>query len=119
MRPDGVLADSSGHDERLRIVHHKRSKGSGGAFNYGFLTLDEIQHVNCAFGVVRNLAGKPMPTCFDELKLMQASALFAPSILGRYRNKLVDKIRLRPFGRAVPLDVALAVLDVNGPWTVV
>src|SRR5215469_5239441 len=119
MRADSVLAHSGRNDERLGIVNHKRSEGSGGAFHHGFLAFDEIQHVNCALSVVRDSAGKPMPTCFNELELVQASALFAPSILSRYGNKLVDEIRSRPFGRALPLDIALAMLDVNGPWTVV
>src|SRR5215472_13400280 len=119
MRPDGVMPYSGGHYKRLSIVHHKRSEGAGWTFHHDFLAFDEVQHMDCALGVVKNLAGKPMPACFDELQFMQSRSLFPPTITSRDRNELIDEVRPRPFGCAVPLDIPFAMLDVNGPWALV
>jgi len=50
------------------------------ALDDGLFSLNQIQNVNCALGVVWNGFGEPMAPRLNELQLMKAGALLAPPI---------------------------------------
>lgn len=86
---DGVSPDGSGHDERLGIMNDKRCKGASRTFNNRLGSLDEIEDMEVALGVMRNHASEPMPTGFDELRFVQAGAFFPPAVaLGEWLGSI-------------------------------
>jgi hypothetical protein len=51
-------------------MHSKWRKGSGGAFHDGLSTLDQIENIYAARGVVWHRLCEPMPAGLDEMWLV-------------------------------------------------
>jgi len=115
VRANGVRSDGGGDDESFSIVDDEGGEGVMWALDDDFFAFDEIEDVDCALGVMLDSAGEPMAAGFNELELMQPGALFAPAFSGSYRNGLIDQIVAYPFGGAVPLNVACAMFEMDGP----
>src|SRR4051812_16052179 len=91
-------------------------EGSSGTFHNGFIALDEIQYINAAICVVRHFFRKPVSSSFNEFPLMQAGSFLKPTIAFTDFLDLIDQVLFHPIGRAIPLNVFCAVIDVNGSW---
>src|SRR6185437_12072389 len=93
--------------------NNERLEGLSRAFDDRFFAFYQVQYMHCATRVVGNCPGEPMASSLNELELMQACALFSPAVAGSYRNELIDQVCFHPIGSAIPLDVALPMLQVN------
>ena len=96
-----------------RVMHDKWRKSRCRTFNHRLFAFHKIQYIHRALSVVRNWLIKPMTPGFDKLAFMQSSALFRPALAGRNLLDARDEIIPHPICRAVPLNICLAVIDMN------
>ena len=90
-------------------------KRAAGTFDDRLLAFDEIQNIHAAVRIMRHGLREPMAPGLDEFALVQAGALLAPAVAAGDRFDAVDQIVLRPFGRAVPLDIGEAMFEMDRP----
>src|SRR5258705_5138040 len=113
MWTDGIATDGSRHDEGLGIMNHEWLEGVGRTFHQRFVAFHQIEDIEGAAGVMRDLFGEPMPPGLNELARVQSGALLAPAIARAEQLNAVHQIILRPFRGAIPLDIGQPMPQVN------
>ena len=74
-RTDCVGANGSGNNERFGIMDKEWLESAVRTLHDGFRTLDEIENVDSAAGVMWHGLGEPMPARLDKLALVRAGPL--------------------------------------------
>jgi hypothetical protein len=100
-------------------VDHEWIERSSRAFDDSFLSLNEVENIDCLQRIVRRRTRKPFPARFNELQFLKSGALLAPTgALSNWFNP-IDQILPDPFCVAVPNDVCQAVFEMNRSWQTV
>ena len=110
---DGVWANCGRDNEGLRVVDDEWFERAGWALDDSFTAFYEIDDVHSAMGVVWYGAGKPVAAGFDELKFVQASALFTPTITGAELLDVVDEMFFGVDEVAIPSDVFESAFNID------
>jgi hypothetical protein len=79
------------------------------------VALDEVQDVDGTACEMQGAVAKPMAARFDEFKFVQAGAFFAPPGSRGDGPDSIDEIFAHPFGCAVPLNIAKAMIEMDRP----
>ena len=91
-----VAAGSRGHDEGLGVVHLEGREGAGGALDDGGGAVNQVEHADAARGIALDGHARGDAACLEELELVEAGALLAPTVTrGDVRDR-VDKLFSAP-----------------------
>src|SRR5450631_3057328 len=112
-RRDAVSPHTCRHNKCLSVVDDERLERILGTLHGDLFTFNQVQHIQCAGGVVLDRCGEPMSSRFEELKLVQAGCLFAPPVTMCDLAHGTDKVVRDPLPVTIPLDIGKAMLQVN------
>ena len=91
-------------------------EGARRAFDDSFLSLNEVENIDCPQRVVRRRTRKPVPARFNEFQFVEPCALLAPTRALPHRFNPIDQVFPDPFRVTVPNDVCQAVFEMNRSW---
>jgi hypothetical protein len=96
-------------------VHNERIERPAWAFHHDLFAFNQVEYVDRSLRIVRDGSGEPMPAGFDELELVQAGSLFAPTLARGNGFYAIDEGIAHPFGGPIPLDIRRTVVKMDGP----
>ena len=83
-------------------------------FDNHFIAFDKTKNVYTPICVVLHFFGEPMTAGFDKFTIVKPGTFFDPAITFGHNDNMIDQILTCPFCGAVPLDVLLAMFDIDG-----